>query len=497
MKNTIKILPIFILLLSSCSSKPTTSKNSDKTDGNSSLSIDGTSDSETSDSETSGSEETKERADERDYDYENCLVKPSETVSNIDELEAIVDYYAFYKVENFTVTLSNYVYSTEFETIESELNYLYWHSELVNGVMGFNAEWSSADTWEFTYIFYKNAYKDSKPYFEKWTDLSYQTPTSDRTSDYDSFATDDNSKPICDVATTQQLWYAAEHGYKVNPLPDSPAEKYYGMAKDLLRQIVSNSDSDLEKYSKIYDYIHENSTYDYSAAYESESAPNPTLYPDEYCSGDKCYFIEGFFDNHLVVCDGFAKIYTLLGRMEGLEIYRASGTNDLSWTTREVPGHAYCFLNYNNECFLSDLTWGQLQTNDDHRSCNYQRYFLAPHSYISPYCSTEWQDLHVKEYFDDTKYFDAIGSTFAKYTITSNSKTHSCLMTNDDIETSYLDDILSALEGKTKSYINFYVIGEDAIYAAYYKIANSEYCGAYFADLDFNNYAAEFLVMAE
>ena len=247
---------------------------------------------------------------------------------------------------------------------------------LINGVMGFNAEDKGNNVWEFSYIIYKNAYKSFSPFFTQWNDVLYTTQTSDREDTYNDFATEDDTKPLCDVSTTQQLWYAAEHDYSVSVIPGSPAENYYNKAKDLLRDIIPSNATYLQKLSIIYDYIHHTTTYDYNALYEPD-APNPRLYPDEICAGDKCYYIEGFFDNNLVVCDGFSKIYTLLGKMEGLDIVRGSGTSDKTWKTREVAGHAYCFVKYEGTWYLSDLTWGQFQySTGGRRSCNYHHYFL-------------------------------------------------------------------------------------------------------------------------
>ena len=69
--------------------------------------------------------------------------------------------------------------------------------------------------------------------------------------------------------------------------------------------------------------------------------------------------IEGFFDNHSVVCDGFAKTYTLLGRIAGLNIVRGTGTPDRKYESKMVAGHAYCFVEIDGTYYLSCPTWGQ------------------------------------------------------------------------------------------------------------------------------------------
>ena len=347
-----------------------------------------------------------DKNDESTYTYTNLLEKPSEKITNIDELEAIVDYYAFYKTTTFTLDATEYTYSVSGEeTFERELNYLYWHSELVNGVMGMYGT-NNDGMWTINFVKYKNASIGSTRKFDNASDIFYNVNANKVGNKYESYFTDDESKPLCDVATTQQLWYAAEHDYKVNPLPGSPAEKYYNKSKQLLDTLVTDGMTKLEKSQAIYDYIETHITYDYNGLELSESHPveNPQLFPDEYCAQQKCYFIEGFFDDRTVVCDGFSKIYTLLGKMAGIDIVRASGTNDTSWDTREVFGHAYNFVKYdeNDTWYLCCPTWGQISNNQylpQGYVYNHHYYFMTAHAAINPYMSTEWTNLNISNMY--------------------------------------------------------------------------------------------------
>lgn len=413
-------------------------------------------------------EPARDYLDERDYLYGNKLAVPTATVSDIRELMAVCDYHAFYKDENFVVTLTDdYRYSTDAGDLESELNYLYWHSELINGAMGLTAAKGKTDPNKVlvTYVFYHNAYVESEPYFTAWTDVAYREPNGNRGADYDDFATEDLTKPVCDVATTQQLWYAAEHGYRINCLAGSPAEKYYGMAKDLLRSIIRTDMTDLQKLETIYDYIDHHATYDYTSAYNAPPVPNPKLFPDEYAATCKCFFIEGFFDDPdggLVVCDGFSKIYTLLGRMEGLEIIRGSGTSDTEWKSRETMGHAYCFVRLGDVWYLSCPTWGQ--THSETASFTNHNWFLAPHSFIDPYRCRYWADLNL---YDNVKSYVPGNYTdryFADQTFSWDGKIYSCTVRGDTANYTAKEQclaIMEAVHAEEFGYMDFYCLGKE------------------------------------
>ena len=356
------------------------------------------------------SEEIIDVKDESEYEYENRIEEPSSVIHNMEDLKSITDYHAFYKdTDSFDVTIaSDYLYSTKQKTVKSEINYLYWYGELVNGVMGISGTVKDETTWTINYQFYDNAVINGHPTTYMLRDLFYQEPTSNRDSDYNEFATEDESKPVADVATTQQLWYAAEHGYRINPIEGSSAEKYYEMSKDLLRRIIKDDMSEYEKVSTIYDYIEHHASY-CNESLDLQDSDDPVNYPDVNCARHKAFFIEGFFDNNTVVCDGYSKVYTLLGRMEGLEIVRGSGTSDQSWTSKEVFGHAYCFVKLDGEYYLSCPTWGQINgVIPNAKFALQKKYFLAPKSYMDSYPCTRWSELtfatksNMLDYFKNT-----------------------------------------------------------------------------------------------
>ena len=336
-------------------------------------------------------------------EYVNRIEKPSSTVKTMAELAEIVDYNTFYHNPDFKVTIaSDFEYKTQQKAVKNEINYLYWYSELVNGTTGIMGTDNKDGTWSIHLTFYENAVVSTRPSRTLYTDLFYQEPEADL-GEY-TYKTDDESKPIADVYTSQQLWYAAEHNYRINVFADSPAEKYYNKSKEVLKKLVTDEMTDYEKTMRIYDYIEHHATYSYQAAYDLPDSKDPVNYPDDYAATYKAYYLEGFFDDACVVCDGFSKVYTLLGKMAGLEIVRAIGTSDKSWTSKEVAGHAYCYVKINGRYYLSCPTWGQSSLSNGAVVTN-KKYFLSPKNYIRPYDSNMWEDFTFTSGSSNINYF--------------------------------------------------------------------------------------------
>ena len=392
---------------------------------------------------TSGSviEEVDPSRVENSYNYKNRLKEPSSTIHNIDDLMAITDYHAFYKdVTSFEVNLaSDYTYASPQKTMENEINYLYWYGELINGMMGIYGEVKDSSTWTINYVYYPSAIKDGVATTTLKKDVFYKETSGLRNDQYNEFATEDETKPLCDVATTQQLFYAAEHGYRINAFEDSSALNYYDKCKTVLRNIISDDMTDYQKVSTIYDYIEHHATYDYEALNDPDTSDMDN-FPDEYAANRKCYYIEGFFDNSTVVCDGYSKIYSLMCNMEGIQAYRRIGSADKRWVSKAVPGHAYCFINLDNTYYLSCPTWGQYRIGNKIVTEKY--YFLSPLSYISPYDTLNYQDLNLTNSMNNVDYFknnkvSSGGETLSAYVgLNADSSKYFALLNEND---TYMD----------------------------------------------------------
>lgn len=409
-----------------------------------------TSSSTPSSSKTSSSSAVKDHdwTDERDVSYEHRIEKPAEPVHNFNELMYLADYYAFYKQESFDIQIaSNYKFSNPVKNDwPHESVCLYDSGELMNGVMGFKTSYAN-NVLHFDLTIYHNAYIDTNPTKFLLYDAGYQPEENLRPSTYNDFATEYDNLPIADVYSTQQLWYAAQYGYKINPLPNSPAEHYYNLAKDVLRNICSDDMDDMEKYAAIFDYVTHNAVYDYEAI-DLPVGHDEANYPDEYGARYKGYFIEGFFDNGLVVCDGYSKVSTLLGSMEGLDIVRATGNDDRDYVRRDTSGHAFCYLKIDGTTYLSDPTWCYTSLSGNYESVNHS-YFLT---------NNRGHDEYKVRGFEDYVFEKKFINPYKKYMSCSYYVADGVYESKVDPDNTLLGKMIQAGRTKANPYASFEVV---------------------------------------
>lgn len=163
-----------------------------------------------------------------------------------------------------------------------------------------------------------------------------------RSSDFNDFNIYKNNKGTISVKNSNELVYALELGYLPTfSLKDSKAEAFFEEAKAILREIVTDDMTDLEKVREIYDYICENSSYDYDVL----SAANRYTYG--------CQYLEGFFEERRAVCEGFAKVVVLFCRIEGIEAVVSEGFAVAG------AGHAWNYVKIDGKWYTLCTTYGQ------------------------------------------------------------------------------------------------------------------------------------------
>ncbi|TVP95872.1 MAG: hypothetical protein EA374_03055 [Acholeplasmatales bacterium] len=110
-----------------------------------------------------------------------------------------------------------------------------------------------------------------------------------------------------------------EKGYRpIFEQPDTPAERAYEQAREVLRDIVDDTMTDVEKLLAMYVWLIENVTYD--AALLDKLVQGET-----HLNRYKGFYLEGVFEDGRAVCDGYSKALVVLGRMEGLDVVRVVG----------------------------------------------------------------------------------------------------------------------------------------------------------------------------
>ena len=256
------------------------------------------------------------------YYYEgefiNNLPAPQNKVSNKKDLVDILDYMAFYHIEEFEIDVK---YQTE--DIKQDIIDSFWKTYFCPGTVGVTYKNSKIIMFfnEDANSYYQYAgtnYQPGIPY-------SFDSSLEKRSRAFDDFKYKENSKGEIDVYNSDQLIYVLEKGYYPNIIEGSPAELIYNKATTILRRIIYDDMTEKDKGLAIYSYILSHVYYDFPAD-EVASAISKELknYPDYIASHMIGFYAEGalFFDQ--AVCHGFAKSFALLALIEGLDITKVS-----------------------------------------------------------------------------------------------------------------------------------------------------------------------------
>ncbi len=167
---------------------------------------------------------------------------------------------------------------------------------------------------------------------------------SKRSSTFDNFKINSHINTMT-VDDSDQLYYAASHGYKPVCKTGSMSESVYNELKKILRDIVDDSMTDTEKAYQMFNWILNETQYDHGAV--------------SYCDGDgdwtqvRAWGIEGVVFDKKAVCDAYSKTLCVMCAMEGIRCIQVSG-NAHAWNR--------VYLDPQNdgtyEWYIMDGTWG-------------------------------------------------------------------------------------------------------------------------------------------
>lgn len=108
--------------------------------------------------------------------------------------------------------------------------------------------------------------------------------------------------------------------------------------KELLKTIVSESDTDAEKVRKIHNWITSNCSYDTAVLQDGS-----TIDPDSYT-------VYGVMNNHKAVCAGYAETFSLFMKLCNIPSIYITGKAD-------NVGHAWNLVKISNHWYHVDTTW--------------------------------------------------------------------------------------------------------------------------------------------
>lgn len=258
-----------------------------------------------------------------------------------------------------------------------------------------------------------------EPYYENCNHIMRCDDSKYQTNEYDSFTSDQHFL-YTKVSTSEQLYWAVENGVTPICTKGSTAEQIYSLAKDVLNSIISDTMTDYEKVLCIFDWINDNTSYDYYSLIDG-------CYNNAAGTITPAYYLEGVFKTGYAVCDGFSKAFSLLCNMEGIECIRIVGYAGI----KQLGGHAWnkvlVDVNPNDligaEYFVVDITWTELKGSSYFEDgtlvgeeATSHEYFLVSDSYISqthhPFAKREkfshYPATSGFDYYENTQYeFDA------------------------------------------------------------------------------------------
>lgn len=255
-----------------------------------------------------------------------------------------------------------------------------------------------------------------------------------RAVDFDNFAINSISK-TANVSTSDQLYFAVESGLKPICAENSSAARMYDAAKDVLRQIVDDNMSPLQKSRAIFEWICTNVRYDHATIADmsgiSTSSDNYNVF-----YGRNCFYLEGVFDDNVAVCNGLSKAFVLLCRLEGIEAIKENGTAKAS-----AEAHAWNKVKINGVWYICDATWAitkdsrlQSTTSDGYWNISdastaakpasetyefySEKFFLMSEAELKLYDSYRKVDVDEQSgnYYADTSY-DTFASDVFEYTL--------------------------------------------------------------------------------
>ncbi|MEG2450817.1 MAG: leucine-rich repeat protein, partial [Clostridia bacterium] len=150
-----------------------------------------------------------------------------------------------------------------------------------------------------------------------------------RAINFDNFNINKVANTI-DVTTSDQLYYALEHGYRPLPVAGSAAELILSKAKEALRGVVDDDMKDVDKIRAIFGWLIDHVEYDDVAVAETKAGAEARNY--------RAWYLEGVFIDGRAVCDAFAKAFTVLARIEGIPAVRVVG-NGHAWNKVYLDGN--------------------------------------------------------------------------------------------------------------------------------------------------------------
>ena len=290
--------------------------------------------------------------------YERRLPAPANLAyaASRDELVKIVNWYAFYRESGFSVKLG---YSAS--SAEDELNYLWRNSDLLASQCALYGSLSSG-TLTVDLKFYPESYLAVPRYTTpaKYIGVETTPPTGTET-----FPGLDPEHGVS-VWDSEQACYCLANGYKISPIPGSPAESLVETAKTILSGMIDDTMTEWQIAYRVYVWLMDNAVYDQAEHWAGQIDNADRAKESEALSARVIGFkAEGPLLYGVGACFGFAKASVLLLGLEGIELRRVvafstrlpAGRCCIIANSNSIAIHSYLYLRIGGYDYIYDPTF--------------------------------------------------------------------------------------------------------------------------------------------
>ena len=290
--------------------------------------------------------------------YQWRLPAPSNLTfaANRDDLLEIVNWHAFYRESGFSVTLGYSVSS-----VDAELNFLWRNSDLLASQCALYGS-LSGDVLTVNLKFYPESYLAVPRYTTPAKYISVETALPKGT---DTLPGLDTNRGVS-VWDSEQACYALANGYKISPIPGSPAAALVETAKTILSGLVDDTMTEWQIAYRVYVWLMENAAYDQAEHWAGQIDNADRAKESEALSARLISFrAEGPLLYGVGACFGFAKASVLLLGLEGIELRRVvafstklpSGRCCIIANSNSIAIHSYLYLRIDGYDYIYDPTF--------------------------------------------------------------------------------------------------------------------------------------------
>ena len=225
--------------------------------------------------------------------------------------------------------------------------------------------------------------------YTQYGSLNYNPITKVRDDNYNDFKIN-NSLYSYNVSTTDQLYYVLEKGALPICKTGSNAEKIYNKIKEVLRQIIKDDMTDIEKVKAIHDYLVMNVTYDNDLLV---LLSNGETNLKEYNG----FYLDGVFLDNEAVCEGISKSFTAMCNIEGIPCVTVEG-----YQTKNPNGvgHAWNKVYVNNNWYIVDVTSDGTIINSQFEVLSYEFFLIDEATYSKNYTGTTFNNIVCNDIID-------------------------------------------------------------------------------------------------